>query len=71
MALIHVSSVGNPAVACRYRTVCLIKGRSYTLLACSFVASSSANTVHNFAPFALRPWRTGGYVAVMVSVPGL
>ena len=71
MALIQDSSTGNPAAACRYRTDCPIEGRSYTVLTCSIFSSSSADTVHNFSPFALHPWRTGGSVVVMVIVSDL
>ena len=71
IALIQVSSVGKPAAACRYRTVWLIEGRSYTLFALSFFVLSTADIIHNFAPFDLHPWRTGGSVVVIEMVPCL
>ena len=37
IAFSHVSSVGKPAAACRYLTVWLIDGKSYTLFALSFL----------------------------------
>ena len=71
IALSHVSSVGKPAAACRYQTVWLIDGKLYTLFALSFLVSSSADIVHNFAPFFLHPWRMGGSVVVTETVPCL
>ena len=71
IALIKVFSVGKPAAACKYRTVWLIEGRSYTLFTCSFVDKSFADIVHNFAPCDLHPWRMGGSVVVIVTVPDL
>ena len=70
MALIHVSCVGNPAAACKYRTACVIEGRSYTLLARSFVDASYPSIVQSFAPFILFPWSIGSAVVVTVTVPG-
>ena len=70
MALIHVSSVGNPAAACKYRTVCAIEGRSYTLFARPFADVSFASIVQSFAPFILLPWRIGSVVIVTATVPG-
>ncbi len=54
----------------RYFTVLLINGRLYALFAHSFFVSS-ADIVHNFAPFDLHPWRMGGSAVVMEIVPGL
>ena len=69
MALIHVSSVGNPAAACKYRIVCAIEGKSYTLLARSFVGAF-VSIVQSFAPFLLLPCRIGSMVVVTFTVPG-
>jgi hypothetical protein len=69
ISLVHVSLTGNPTAAWRYFTVWLINSRSYTLFACSFLVLFSADTVNNFAPFHLHPWRMRGLVIAIV--PGL
>ncbi len=71
MALIQVSFTGNPAPACRYWTVCVIEGRSYTLFVFSVVGELLVSIVQSFAPFGLHPWRIGSIVVVIVTVPGL
>jgi hypothetical protein len=71
IALIQVSATANPAAAWRYFTVYLIDGMLYALFACSIFFPFSAVIVYSFAPFDLHPWRIGGSVLVMVSVPGL
>jgi hypothetical protein len=70
MAFNHVSFVGNPAAACRYFTVWLIDGKSYTLFALFVDVFSLADTVHSLAPLDLHPWRIGGLVVVMEIEPG-
>ncbi len=74
IALVHVSSTGNSAAAWRYFTVWLIKGRLYALFARSFIHSFLVllfvDTVYNFAPHDLHPWRMGGLVVVIMNVPG-
>ena len=47
--------------------------REYAFRACLSVlfCVCLVETVHNFAPFALHPWRTGGSLVVMVRVPSL
>ena len=70
IASIHVSSTEKPAAAWRYLIVCPIDGMSYTL-ATSSLSVHDAVTVHSFSPFFLHPWRTGGSLIVIVSVPFL
>ena len=71
MALIQVSFTGNPAAVCRYQTVCVIKGRSYTLFAPFVVGESLVSIVQSFDPFGLHPWRIWSVVIVIVPVAGL
>ncbi len=70
IAFIQVSSVGKPAAACMYRTIWLIDGRSYTLFALSFLIGRQLIS-SIILLLDLHPWRMGGSVVVMDTVPCL
>ncbi len=72
IASIHVSLTGNPAAAWRYVIDCRIDCNVYILFASSLIwLFCFADTIHSFSWLLLHPWRTGGLLVVMVSVPFL
>jgi hypothetical protein len=72
IAAIHVPLTGNPAATWRYLIDCGIVGKLYMLFISShFELPCVAEIVHNFLPLVLFPWRTGGSVAVMATVPSV
>ncbi len=66
-----MSLTGNPPAAWRYFTVWLINGRLNILSAHSFFVLFSADTIYNFAPFDLHPWRMGRLGVIILIMPGL